>query len=293
MYVPDIEWHQTDSLDEASRLMRRLAPDAKLLAGGTDLLVDLKAGRVSTRHLVSLSGVDALKGISRDGAGLRIGALATIASLIESPLVADGFGPLLDAATQMAAPQVRNAATVGGNIASAVPCADLPPILIAMNATLLLWSPEGQRPVALCDFFVGPRRTVLKDNEILSAILVPALPPGFGAAYERFSMRDGNSIAVAAVAASLRIDDQGAIKDARIVLGAVAPVPRLAESAGRCLIGQGPGDGAFAEAAREAMAVADPISDVRGSAQYRRDLVGVLTTRALRTASRRSKEATG
>ena len=138
MHLPDVELHQATTLDEAAALMAQHAPDARFLAGGTDLLVDLKIGRVRVGHLVSLNRIEALRGISATEAGLRIGALTTIAQLERSALVNAGFAPILDAASQMAAKQIRNMATVGGNLSCGVPCADLPAILTAMKASVLL-----------------------------------------------------------------------------------------------------------------------------------------------------------
>ena len=291
MYLPDVELHEATKLEQAAALMARLAPNAQLLAGGTDLLVDLKTSRVSVDHLVCLRRIDALRGLSNTGGGLRIGALTTITQLQRSPLVAQGFAPLLDAAQRMAAPQIRNLATVGGNVACAVPCADLPPILTAMNAAVTLFSTNGRRNVPLEAFFVGARRTSRRDDEVLTAVLVPKPPPGFGAAYARFALRDGNAIAVAAVAAGLTLNSDQTIQDARIVLGAVAPVPLLVEPAGATLVGQPPAEDAFNAAADAALQAAEPISDVRGSADFRRHLVGVLTKRALAAAYRRAQEA--
>ncbi len=193
MHIPDIELHQAASLDQAAAAMQRHAPDARLLAGGTDLLVDLKTGRVRVGHVISISRIDALRGISIEDAGLRIGALTTITQLDRSPLLGERFAPIRDATGKLAAPQVRNAATVGGNIASAVPCADLPPILTAMHATVVLWSSGGQRDVPIEAFFTGPRQTVRRDDEMLTAVLVPKPPARFGAAYARFGLRDGNT----------------------------------------------------------------------------------------------------
>ncbi len=291
MYIPDVELHQALSLEDAGDLMRRLAPDVCLLAGGTDLLVDLKTGRAHVGHLVSIKRIDALRGISSESAGLRIGALTTITELDRSSLVRERFAAILDATGQMAAHQVRNAATVGGNLASAVPCADLPSILTAMNASVVLWSPTGRRNLPLEAFFVGPRQTVRRDDEVLTAVLVPHPAPGFGAAYARFGLRDGNTIAVAAVAASLRLDREGVVREARIVLGAVAPIPKLVIRSAEALVGGRPDERAFDAAAHAAMAAAEPISDVRGSADFRRRLVGVLTRRALSTAWDRARGA--
>ena len=290
MHVPEIELHETATLDEAVAAMDRCGPEARLLAGGTDLLVDLKTGRIRAGHLVSLNRIEALRGLSETSIGLRIGALTTITQLDRSPIVRQCFSPLLDATRQMAAPQIRNVATVGGNIASAVPCADLPPILTAMKASVVLWSAREQRTVPLEAFFVGPRQTIRRDDEVLTAVLVPRLPPGFGAAYARFQLRDGNAVAVASVAASMLLDSNDTVREVRVVLGAVAPVPTLAESAGAGLVGQPADEDAFRRAAQAAMKAAEPISDVRGSAEFRREIVGVMTRRALAGACRRARE---
>ena len=291
MHVPDLELHEATTLAEAAAGLARYAPDARLLAGGTDLLVDLKAGRVRVGHMVSIRRVEALRGVSEDSDGLRIGALTTVTQLDRAPAVRERFVPLLDATRKMAAPQIRNVATVGGNIASAVPCADLPPILTALNASVMLWSPDGEREVPLAAFFTGPRQTVRRETEVLTAVRVPTQPAGFGAAYARFGLRDGNTIAVAAVAASLLLGKDGKVREARVVLGAVAPIPKLVPAAGAALLGQPPTEAAFQAAAKAAMAAAEPISDVRGSAEYRRELVGVLTCRALAAACARAQEA--
>lgn len=291
MYVPDVELHESRTLQEASDLLSRYGADACLLAGGTDLLVDLKCGRRKAAHLVSINRIDELRGVSMTADELRIGALTTITQLGASPLLTGGFEPILDATREMAAPQIRNMATVGGNIVSAVPCADLPPILTAMNAAVEAWSPSGERCIPLDSFFRGVRRTVLQKDEILSAVIVPTPPAGFGAAYARFALRDGNGIAVASVAASLQLSGDGSIDDARVVLGAVAPVPKLVESVASLLIGQRPEAAVFEAAAAAAMEAAEPISDIRGSAEYRREVVGVMTCRALEKARQRSEEA--
>jgi len=291
VYVTDIEVHQPMTLDEAAAELGRYAPDARLLAGGTDLLVDLKTGRVRVGHLISINRIAALRGVTEKNGGLQIGALTVISQLSGTPLVREQFAPILDATREMAAPQIRNVATVGGNIASAVPCADLPPILTALHASVRLWSPGGERDVLLEAFFVGPRQTVRRTAEVLTAVLVPRPAPQFGAAYARFALRDGNAIAVAAVAASLLLERDHTVRAARIVLGAVAPVPRLVEAAAAELRGRPADEDAFRHAAEAAREAAEPISDVRGSADFRRELVAVLTRRALAGAYRRAMES--
>lgn len=290
MHLPDIELHEAATLQEAAAVKRRYAPDARLLAGGTDLLVDLKAGRVTAGHLVSVNRIDALRGVSETDGSLCIGALTTITQLHSSPIVGQRFSPILDATGKMAAPQIRNVATVGGNIACAVPCADLPPILTAIHASVALWSPKGERSVPLEAFFMDARQTVLRDDEVLTGVLVPKPRPGFGAAYARFALRDGNAIAVAAVAAGLTLGRDNTVRNACIVLGAVAPIPKVVEAAQTLLVGEHADEEVFNAAAVAAMEAAEPISDVRGSADFRREVVGVMTRRALATACRRAKE---
>ncbi len=290
MFIPNVELHECDSLEEASALLTRHGADARLLAGGTDLLVDLKTARIDVTHLVSVNRLDDLRGVTVADGALRIGAMTTIAQLIASPCVSGAWRPILDAAREMASPQIRNMATVGGNIASAVPCADLPPILMVFGASVVLWSPTGERTVEMDAFFTGPRQTARRADELLTVVLVPEPAEGFGAAYERFALRNANGIAVASVAAGLRLDNNGRITDARVAIGAVAPIPKLVESAAAALVGQPADADAFAAAADAAMQAAQPISDIRGSAEFRRELVPVLTRRALEKASRRAEE---
>lgn len=296
MHLPDLELHECDSLLQAAALLTQHGPAARVLAGGTDLLVDLKTGRTRVTHLVSVKRVAALRGItleSDDGPGgfLRIGAATTLEELDASPLVRRHFPPLREATREMATVQVRNLATVGGNLASAVPCADLPPILIVLGAAVELWSPDGTRTVALERFFVGPRQTAMRPRELLLAVRVPMLRRGFGAAYARFALRSGNAIAVASVAAGLALDADDTISSAGLVLGAVAPTPAVATPAAAALIGRPADDGAIEQAAAAARRCALPISDIRGSAEYRRELVEVLARRALVAAAQRARES--
>ncbi|MEW6742214.1 MAG: FAD binding domain-containing protein [Planctomycetota bacterium] len=299
MHLPDIVLHEPADLKEAGSLLARLGPRARVLAGGTDLLNDLRTGRIEPCELVSLARVGGLRGIeaqvgggrmSPSKAGLRIGALTTIAEMEESPLLSGPFAVLAEAASGMATPQVRNAATVGGNIVGAVPCADMPPVLGVLDASLVLWSLSGSRTVAIASFFNAPRSAGRRDDEILTEILVPSPPERFGASYARLGLRDGNAIAVAGVAASLALGSRDRIAAARLMLAAVAPIPKRAVAAEDALVGrelEEAIDHAVAETAR----AAEPISDVRGSAAYRGEMVRVLARRALRAAGERAKEA--
>ncbi len=291
MYLTDIVFHDARTLEEAGALMTQYAPDARLLAGGTDLLVDLKTGRAKYGHVVSMTGIDALHDITADANGLRIGALATPNELAAYPAVKERFAPILDATSKLAAQQIRNMATVGGNIAGAIPSADLPPILIVMGASVVIWSPRGERTVPVESVFVGPRKTSLACDDILTAILVPTPPLRSGAAFARFAQRRANACAVAGVAASIHLADDGTIAGARIALSAVAPTPILVPGITELLAGQPTESDAFMQAAAAAGEAALPITDLRGSADFRAQIVSVLARRALDAACRRAKES--
>jgi len=289
MYIPTLELHEAASFEDATALLSRYSPDVRLLAGGTDVLCDLKTSGKSVGHLVTLDQIDTMRGISEEGDGLRIGALTTITEINDSPLICGPYEVLRDAASRMATLQIRNTATIGGNIAGANPCADMPPVLIALNAVAVVISAEGQRNVPLHDVITGPRETILEHDEVLAAVFVQRPPARFGAAYARFGLRNGNAIAVASVAAGLNLNDDGTVHNARIALGAVAPAAKFVQEANLWLEGRELNEDALKEAARAAMKAAEPISDIRGSAEYRRELVGVLTKRALMAAEQRAK----
>lgn len=288
MLLTDIEFHEASTLKEASEWMGRFAPDARVMAGGTDLLVDLKSGRYGTSHVVSINRIAALRGLTTTNGSLRIGALTTPTDLQNSTVIWERFPGIVDAVKDLAVLQIRNMATIGGNICGAVPSGDLPPILIALHASVILWSVSGEREVPLEDFFTGPRQTVRRQDEILTEIRIPYPPARFGAAYAPFALREANGCSVASVAASLLVDDKKVIRDARVVLGAVAPTPKLAKAVGASLVGKAADEAAFRMAAEATSELAQPISDIRGSAVFRRQLIGTLTRRALDTARLRA-----
>jgi len=289
MHISALELHEATSFEDAVALLSRFSPDVRLLAGGTDVLIDLKNNGNSVGHLVTMERIESMRGIAEEADGLRIGALTTLSEIDESPIIGGPYEILRDAASQMATLQIRNTATIGGNIAGANPCADLPPVLIVLHAIAEVFSGQGMREVPLQDLITGPRETSLAQDELLAAILVPRPPPRFGAAYARFGLRNGNAIAVTTVAASLKLDDDGAVHDVQVALGAVAPRPIKVDAANLWLEGRKLNGDSFDEVARAAMEAAQPISDLRGSAEYRRELVGVLTRRALVNAEKRAK----
>ena len=189
----------------------------------------------------------------------------------------------------MASVQIRNLATVGGNIASAVPSADLPPTLIAADASVELKCAKSSREIRLYEFFTGPRETVCRSGELLAAVLVPLLPPNSGISYQKYALREANALAVASVASRLTLRKEK-IEKAVIVLGAVAPIPLLASESSACLQGKIPSQDIFEKAADMASREGKPISDIRGSAWYRKELVRTLTRRSLFEALARARE---
>jgi carbon-monoxide dehydrogenase medium subunit len=189
----------------------------------------------------------------------------------------------------MASPQIRALATIGGNIASAVPSADLPPTLIAAEASLELQCTESFREINLLEFFTGPRLTICREEELLTSILIPVPPSKTGISFQKFSLREANALAVASVASRITLEKE-TISKAIIVLGAVAPTPLLALKASESLEGKKPSPSLFEKAASTAKGEAKPISDIRGSVWYRKELIQVLTRRCLTESLKRAQE---
>ena len=280
----NFDYHRAADLKEACRLMGEL-PKAQILAGGTDLLVDIDSGLRHAEHVVSIRDVSELKRIQKVGNRISIGAGCSVADVESNELIREHLPELAEMVVMFASPQIRNRATVAGNICSAVPCGDFPPVLISLGAEVELCSSNGTRAFPLEDFFHGNRETVRQDSEILTRILVPIKPNGAAANYQKFRRRAANSLALVSVAAYLEMSD-GLCSRARIVLGSVAPIPLSAKKAGRSLEGKPVDDAAIASAAGIARDEACPITDQRGTETYRRQLVEVLTKRALRQVLR-------
>jgi carbon-monoxide dehydrogenase medium subunit len=278
MSLLDIKLHKPRTIAEALRLFGEME-GARFLAGGTDLLVDIKQGLVDAENLISLRHIEDLNGIKKIRGRINIGALVTPREIISSDLVCSFVPSLADAARSMASEHIRSMATIGGNIVSAVPSADLPPALIASQAVVRMDCGKS-RETKLSDFFLGPRKTVCEQGEILTSVLIPILPAQSGVSYQKLGLREANALAVVGVAARLTLD-QGRIKKAAIVLGAVAPTPEMATSASEMLIGKTPSDSLFREAALLARGEGKPISDIRGSVWYRKNMIQILTRRAL------------
>ena len=291
MKLPDIVLHEPETVQEACDLLNEYCPGARVLAGGTDLIVDLKQGRVTgVERLISLKRIPGLDSIDCDGGTIRIGALVTLNQACRAAIIREKLPALTDALELMSAYPVRSVATVVGNIAGAVPSADLAPVFMVAGGEAVLSSGDSERTVRVEDYFLGPRQTVCGECEILTHLVIPEPGPLTGMSYHKFMLREANALAVAGVAAMLALEDgpPGTIRECRIALTAVAPKPVVAREAARRLEGKPASLETFREAARVARQEARPITDIRGSAEYRADLVEVLTVRALSEALTRA-----
>ena len=276
------------SVDECLQILAKRGPDTKVVAGGTDLLPQLKNGVLKPGWVVDLSAVAELRTISDapDG-GLRIGASVTARELELDARVRSRFPALAESAAMVGSVQVRNLATLGGNLCNAAPSADMAPPLLALDADAVIAGPSGQRRVSMASFFLGVRRTVLAPGELLLEIVVPAPGAHSGGNYLRHTPRRELDIAVVGVASQVTLTG-GKCTTARIALAAVAPVPLRATDAEQALVGQPLTPQQIERAAELASGAARPIDDHRGSIEFRNHLVRVLTRRTLTTALQRA-----
>lgn len=280
--LPRFEYLRAGSIEEALSLLTKHGSEGKVFAGGTDLLPQLRRREIPVpRYLIDLKGIDELFSVDFDERhGLRIGSLATIRTLAESPFTLSGFPALAQAALKMGSPQVRNRGTLAGNICSAVPSADSAPALLVGDARLVIRGPKGERTVPIDRFFTGVRQTVLERDELLLQIALPAPPPGTRSTYLKLSPRHSMDLAVVGVAASAYCID-GVCKDIKIGLCAVAPTPIRALESEAMLEGRPASTALIEEAARKAATECSPIDDHRASKEYRCDMVYAMTRRAL------------
>jgi CO/xanthine dehydrogenase FAD-binding subunit len=278
------------SVDECVAILAERADEAKVVSGGTDLLPQLKNGLLKPPLVVDLSGVAGLKTIqSANGHGLRIGAAVTARAIEMNPHVRSAYPALAESGALVGSVQIRNLATVGGNLCNAAPSADMAPPLLALDAEAVIVGPRGRRRVPLSSFFAGVRQTVLAPDELLLELVVPSPGPRSGGHYLRHTPRRELDIAVVGVASQISLGEDGVCETARIALAAVAPTPVRALGAERALAGQLLTPSLIDRAAALAVESARPISDQRGSADFRRHLVHVLTRRTLTTALDRAR----
>lgn len=285
--TPGTDYLRPSTVDEALALLARHRDLAVPVAGATDLTVEMSQKGLIPRYLLDLGRLP-LSYIREEDGELALGALATIGEVECSRLLRERYIALVDAARSFGSPQIRNGATIGGNVAHATPSADMAPPLLALDARVRLASVRGERVVPLDGFFRGPGMTVREPDELITELRLPLARPG-GTSYLRHCVRESLDIAVVGVACRLRLGDGQRIAEARIALGAVAPTPIRAREAEEALLGERAEDAAVERAARLAAMAARPISDVRASASYRQEMVRVYTRRALSLAAERAR----
>ena len=279
--------YQPTTLEAASRLVKDKGAGGHFLAGGTDLVIAIKEKGWVPKYVVDLKKIPGLSGIREKAEGtILIGALTTMREIETHRLLNAKYPFLCQSAAEVGSIQIRNRATIGGNMANATPSADVAPSLIALNATAKIVSARAERTVTLEEFFRGPGQTVMDSDEILTEIVIPKTNPRLVGEYIKFSPRDMMDLAYVGIAVAYSLDErEKRCGGVRIVLGAVAPTPIRARQAEALLEGQILTEELAVKAGAEAAQESQPISDVRSSADYRRAMVGVMTKRALLNAA--------
>jgi carbon-monoxide dehydrogenase medium subunit len=277
-------YYEPKTIEEACRLLSQFGEDAKVLAGGTDLIPRMRRGLKAPNHIVNIKKIPGLDSITGDAQDcLRIGALITLSELGGNRLIRDQFPMMLTAANSIGSLQVRNLATLGGNLCNAAPSADMAPALLAMESTLKIAGSKGQRQIPLEEFFLGPGEVNLAKGEMLTEIHVPFPPPDARQIYVKHTVRRSMDIALVGVAVCLCLDEKtGLCREARIALGAVAPTPIRAKGTEKMILGKALKEIPLASIGEMVSSEASPISDVRGSERYRSEMVSSLTIRALK-----------
>jgi aerobic carbon-monoxide dehydrogenase medium subunit len=282
------QYHAPTTVGEATALLARLGEEAKVLSGGQSLIPLMKLRLASPAHVVDINGIPGLSGIREAGGVLRIGALTRESDLEESELIRTRYPLLHDTSKVIADPVVRNLATIGGNLAHGDPANDHPATMLALGAEVVAVGPKGERRIAIGSFFTGPFATSLKPDEILVEIRIPQPVAKSGGAYFKLERKVGD-FATAAVAAQLMLGASGACDQVGIGLTNVGLTPIKATKAEAALKGKAPDEAAIKRAAELAAEASEPFEDLRGSVEYKRDLVRVLTARALRRAIERAQ----
>ncbi len=291
MYLQDFIYHKPATLQEACKLLES-KENAAAIAGGTDILVEIKKGLRHNDNIVSLSGIKELKILEESENQLVIGAAVTHNEIKNSKFIKEKLPALAEAASLIGTDQVRNTATLGGNLCTGASCCDMAPVLIASNASVEIVSTNGKRIVALKDFFVFHKETSIGKGEIMTKIIVPLSKPGTGVCFKKFGLRDASAISVASASVMIKTDGN-VFTDSCIVVGAVAPTPRISIKASKFLTGVKvtellEGSSILKEVGEAAAADSLPLDDIRGTADFRRDIVNVLTQRAVLKAVNRA-----
>ncbi|MEY4159482.1 MAG: hypothetical protein RLZZ136_103 [Pseudomonadota bacterium] len=281
-------YHRPVSRAETAGLLAA-NPAARILSGGTDLIVQMRSGRLAPGVIIDVKQVAGMQGIISGPQGFVIGAATPCTALMDDRALCAAWPGVVEAANLIGSVQVRNRATMAGNLCNASPAADSVPALIAAGACCLVVGPAGERVVPVADIPAGPGKTTLASGEFVAEIRLPARPLGGGDAYLRSTPRSEMDIAVVGIGAALVIDGAGICTAAQIALGAVGPTAIVASEAGAALIGTRLDDAALEAMAAAVRAVCRPIADKRGTAEYRTAMAGVLSQRAARIAAARAR----
>lgn len=285
------DYHEPTSVADAVALAARHGDEARFLAGGTDLIVQIERGRAAPRHVIGLGRVPGLDAIAVNGR-VTLGSRVTHRAIERAPAFAGALRGLIEGAEVIGGHQVRNVGTVGGNLVNASPAADLVPCLLALDASATLLGRNGEREVPLSQFLLGPNQTARRGDELLTRVQFATPGARTGTAFLKAGRRRAMEISVVCVAARVTLDDRlERCVEARVVLGAVAPTSLRVTDAERALEGQPIGAASLARAAEAAQRACRPIDDVRASAAFRQHLVGVLVRRAVERAAERAREA--
>ena len=287
-----ITFADCSTIDEVLEVLADKGAEARCIAGGTDLYLLMQKGTVTATTLIDLTAVDGLRYVKRDGDVFRIGATASLTDVLNSKEVREHCPVLTDIIAEMASPLIRNRGTLVGNIAYATPAADTAPPLMVLEARVKLISKAGEREVSLDEYFIGNRKTDIRPNELLAEVIIPVPPPGFVQETRKLGRRKALCCSVTSVAAGLTVVD-GLVASARIAMGSVAPIPIRASATEEVLEGadlracaHDPGSAIdlIASAEERIRQDACPICDVRGSEEYRRDMVAAIIRDILRKA---------
>ncbi len=287
------EYLEPATLAEASAQLAKYGEKAKIMAGGTDLIVQMRRGTAKPEYVINIARLGGLDYIDYDERkGLKIGALTTIRSLKKSGEIRERYPVISEAAGQLASEGVRSTATLGGNLCNASPSSDMAPCLIALSAIARLAGQRKEKQVPLESFFTGAGATVLGKGELLVGVLVPPLSARTGAAYFKHGIRGSIDLSIVSVAALVTLEkDADVVHDARVVLGAVGATPLRCQKAEALLNGRAVNQTHIAEAASAAASDCRPIDDVRASAEYRREMINVFARQAIGEALKRAGSA--
>lgn len=294
MYIPDFNYHKPHTLKEACSLLEQ-SENAAPLAGGTDLLVEIKQGLRQHKDIISLTAIEELQSINFENSELHIGAGVTHGMVARSEVILNKFPAIAYAASKIGSEQVRNTGTIGGNLCTAASCCDIAPVLMVLNARLEIVNSKKSRIIPLKDFFTFHRETIIENGEILTKIIIPKSKPNTYVSFEKFGLREAVSISVASVAVKIELTD-GICSNASVVIGAVAPTPKISDKASKALIDKNISDlvsksSCLKDAGKGAVADSLPIDDIRGTAEYRRNVISVITQRAILKAANQAKNS--